>query len=239
MIREKKTCLKQGSDFHFYEEIDPQRISERVVDLYCKAVETYGIENVIYLVPQRKGPTGFEEMNRKIQEYVNPKIGSEEIKSFDYTYRIGDMVMHLKNEMQVSNGDVGRIVHIGSDKMGTFMDVLYFGDTTVRYYHQDLNKVTLAYAISIHKSQGTEIPYVIMSLSHTQPVPLRTRNLLYTGITRAKQEIALVGDAVSIKNCILKDGNKRVTFLAEQLHQYHQKIVNSLQERNPFIEAAS
>lgn len=239
LIKEKKTCLKTGKDFHFYEELNPVKIAERVVALYCEAVDQYGKENVIYLVPQRKGLTGFEEMNRRIQDYINPKMDSEEMKSFEYSYRAGDMVMHLVNENEVSNGDVGRVIKIAKDKNGSYMDVLYFSDTTIRYYRPDLDKITLAYAISIHKSQGTEVPYVIMSLSNTQPLPLRTRNLLYTGITRAKKEIALVGDALSVKNCILKDGNKRITALGEILHQVHQKEVLALQERNPFEHVAS
>lgn len=239
LIKEKKTCLKTGKDFHFYEELNPVKIVERVVALYCEAVDQYGKENVIYLVPQRKGLTGFEEMNRRIQDYINPKMDSEEMKSFEYSYRAGDMVMHLVNENEVSNGDVGRVIKIAKDKNGSYMDVLYFSDTTIRYYRPDLDKITLAYAISIHKSQGTEVPYVIMSLSNTQPLPLRTRNLLYTGITRAKKEIALVGDALSVKNCILKDGNKRITALGEILHQVHQKEVLALQERNPFEHVAN
>ena len=219
--------------------MNPVKIAERVVALYCEAVDQYGKENVIYLVPQRKGLTGFEEMNRRIQDYINPKMDSEEMKSFEYSYRAGDMVMHLVNENEVSNGDVGRVIKIAKDKNGSYMDVLYFSDTTIRYYRPDLDKITLAYAISIHKSQGTEVPYVIMSLSNTQPLPLRTRNLLYTGITRAKKEIALVGDALSVKNCILKDGNKRITALGEILHQVHQKEVLALQERNPFEHVAN
>ncbi|MET3574687.1 ATP-dependent RecD-like DNA helicase [Bhargavaea ullalensis] len=157
------------------------------------------IQEVQVLAPMYKGPAGIDSLNRMIQEMVNPAAdGRKETVFGDVTYRIGDKVLQLVNqpESNVFNGDIGEVIAILKAKETVDKKellVVSFDGLEVTYERKDLNQLTLAYCISIHKSQGSEFGTVIMPVVRMYHRMLR-RNLLYTGLTRAKNFLILLGE---------------------------------------------
>ncbi|RNF40977.1 ATP-dependent RecD-like DNA helicase [Planococcus salinus] len=160
----------------------------------------HSIKDIQVLAPMYKGPAGIDALNRLIQEMVNPNPDGtrKELVFGDITYRIGDKILQLVNqpESNVFNGDMGEIVAIMKAKETVEKQdllVASFDGIEVEYQRSDLNQLTLAYCCSIHKSQGSEFPTVIMPVVRSYMKMLR-RNLLYTGITRSKDFLILCGD---------------------------------------------
>ena len=149
-----------------------------------------------------------------LQEQLNPKKNQDELKYSSQTFRVGDKVMHIRNNYQknVFNGDIGFIQDINNEKL----TVDYF-DHIVTYEKNELNELTLAYASSVHKSQGSEYKVVIIPLSTSHYIMLQ-RNLLYTAITRAKQKVIIIGSKKALMTAIQSNRTqKRYTLLAERL----------------------
>lgn len=185
--------------------------------------------DVQILCPMKKGKLGTIELNRIIQHTVNPPEPSKnEIKKGDTIFREGDKVMHIKNDYALSwksdtdegegvfNGETGFISKI--DKENEVMTVELDDYRIVEYDFEDLSELMLAYAITIHKSQGSEFPAVIIPVVKSGVPQLYNKNLLYTAVTRAKTSLALIGTEETVRRMIKnKSAEKRNTSLKERL----------------------
>lgn len=201
---------KKDSDFYFMREINTKDIVELIVELYKDRLPSkYGLnpmKDIQVLSPMKKGDAGVIELNRKIQAAVNPPSKLKKEKTFGkYTFRVGDKVMQVKNNYQtewkltdnnsvtgegIYNGDIGIILFI--DETEQELHVQFDDEKEVVYSFSQLDELILAYATTVHKSQGSEFPVIIMPMVWGPPM-LLTRNLFYTAITRAKQLVVLVG----------------------------------------------
>lgn len=208
---------KQYSDFVFYELDDDTSITQKILDLCTKDLPHEGfdvLKDVQVLSPMHRFLCGVENLNLMLQEQLNPKKNQDELKYSSQTFRVGDKVMHIRNNYQknVFNGDIGFIQDINNEKL----TVDYF-DHIVTYEKNELNELTLAYASSVHKSQGSEYKVVIIPLSTSHYIMLQ-RNLLYTAITRAKQKVIIIGSKKALMTAIQSNRTqKRYTLLAERL----------------------
>lgn len=208
---------KQYSDFVFYELNDDTSITKKILDLCTKDLPHEGfdvLKDVQILSPMHRFLCGVENLNLMLQEQLNPKKNQDELKYSSQTFRVGDKVMHIRNNYQknVFNGDIGFIQDVNNEKL----TVDYF-DHIVTYEKNELNELTLAYASSVHKSQGSEYKVVIIPLSTSHYIMLQ-RNLLYTAITRAKQKVIIIGSKKALMTAIQSNRTqKRYTLLAERL----------------------
>lgn len=208
---------KQYSDFVFYELNVDTSITQKILDLCTKDLPHEGfdvLKDVQILSPMHRFLCGVENLNLMLQEQLNPKKNQDELKYSSQTFRVGDKVMHIRNNYQknVFNGDIGFIQDINNEKL----TVDYF-DHIVTYEKNELNELTLAYASSVHKSQGSEYKVVIIPLSTSHYIMLQ-RNLLYTAITRAKQKVIIIGSKKALMTAIQSNRTqKRYTLLAERL----------------------
>ena len=208
---------KQYSDFVFYELNDDTSITQKILDLCTKDLPHEGfdvLKDVQILSPMHRFLCGVKNLNLMLQEQLNPKKNQDELKYSSQTFRVGDKVMHIRNNYQknVFNGDIGFIQDVNNEKL----TVDYF-DHIVTYEKNELNELTLAYASSVHKSQGSEYKVVIIPLSTSHYIMLQ-RNLLYTAITRAKQKVIIIGSKKALMTAIQSNRTqKRYTLLAERL----------------------
>ncbi|HLL21846.1 MAG TPA: ATP-binding domain-containing protein [Kofleriaceae bacterium] len=168
------------------------------------------------LAPMHRGDLGTAALNKALQERLNPKGSAPELVRGDRTYRRGDKVMQLKNDYDktVFNGDIGSILAI--DVEGGTMRVDFDG-RIASYERNELDQLAHAYAVSIHKSQGSEYAAVVIPLA-TQHFMMLQRSLLYTAVTRGKRLVVIVGSrravALAVKNA---DAKRRHTWLAERV----------------------
>lgn len=186
----------------------------------------YTAKDIQVLAPMYRGPAGIDRLNVLLQEIFNPNPSGtrKEISFGDVKYRIGDKVLQLVNqpESNVFNGDIGEIVSIIFAKENTEKQDLVtvsFEGNEVTYTKQDLNQITHAYCCSIHKSQGSEFPIVIIPVVKSYYRMLR-RNLIYTAVTRSKQFLILCGEAEALRIGIERaDDQARNTALSEKLRE--------------------
>ena len=159
------------------------------------------ITDVQVLCPMNRGGLGARALNVELQKALNPPIDDILVERFGYTYRVGDKVMQTDNDYdkEVFNGDLGYVRRIDPDVQELTIE---FDGRAVEYQFGELDQVALAYAVSIHKSQGSEYPAVVI------PMMLR-RNLLYTGITRGKKLVVLVGQKQAIGMAVKGKVEKR------------------------------
>ena len=191
-------------DFYFIEEEDPQLAAQKIINLCTVRLPSKykidPVDDIQVLSPMYKGEVGADNLNYSLREALNSK--GKEIKYGNYSFRINDKVMQIKNnyDKEVFNGDIGRINHINVEDH--ILEVNFYG-RKVGYDFSELNELVLAYAITVHKSQGSEYQIVIIPVM-TQHYLLLQRNLLYTGITRAKNMVILIGTKkalwIAIKN---------------------------------------
>lgn len=183
----------------------------------------HDIRDIQVLAPMYRGPAGIDGLNKMIQEMVNPPSPKrKEVQFGDVVYRIGDKVLQLVNqpESNVFNGDMGEVISI--IKANETVDkkemlIVSYDGIEVEYERKDLNQITLSYCCSIHKSQGSEFPIVIMPVVRSHRKMLK-RNLLYTGITRAQKFLILCGEREEFKAGIQRaDELERMTTLQERL----------------------
>ena len=206
------------TDFYFIEEGRPEAVVDTIVRLCTKEIPNrfslHPKEQIQVLTPMHKGVVGTLNLNRILQRHLNPQ--PEKIKFLEGSFRLGDKVMHLRNNYQkeVFNGDIGTIVEVDIDAEEILVD--YYGKQ-VSYDHTELDDLTLAYAISIHKSQGSEYPAVIVPIL-TQHFALLQRNLLYTAVTRGKQLVVLIGTTKALAIALGNDKpRKRQSGLAARM----------------------
>lgn len=213
--------VKEGSDFKIIQSASPEEAQERMIEAYMENVSKYGIQSVYCLCPCKERAAGVKNMNEVLQKRLNPlKPGDKEFKALGVSYRIGDPVMHLKNSMEVSNGDIGYVTNIYTADGEKTLVVTYFGDTEVEYTMDEAEDMTLAYAFTVHKAQGSENKIVITFLSKTLGKNMLKRNLLNTSITRGSQLVLLhlTNDTALDEAIDNNDAEKRLTGL-----QYHLK----------------
>ena len=205
------------ADFYFIQEGDPERVVELVEELCATRLPSYRgwdrRNDIQVLAPMYRGETGALNLNQRLQQRLNPHGQAHSHRGAEF--RVGDKVMQVKNNYDkgVFNGDIGTIERLDAEKQ-----VLYVRfDYTLEYDQVDLDQLTLAYAISIHRAQGSEFPVVVLPLT-TQHYVMLQRNLLYTAITRAKQMIVIVGTPKALKLAIANDKvAQRYTTLKQRL----------------------
>ncbi|ANB61167.1 SF1B family DNA helicase RecD2 [Anoxybacteroides amylolyticum] len=185
----------------------------------------YSVKDIQVLAPMYRGPAGIDRLNEALQELFNPKTEKKrELSVGDTVYRIGDKVLQLVNqpEQNVFNGDIGEVVAIFYAKENVEeqdLVVVSFDGNEVTYTRQDLTQITHAYCCSVHKSQGSEFPIVILPVVKSYYRMLR-RNLLYTAVTRSKKFLVLCGEEEAFKMGVARyDDSVRQTTLAEKLIQ--------------------
>lgn len=215
-------CNAPDSDFFFLNEVSKYNAPRKIVDLVIRRIPTgYGydcMKDIQVLCPSRKGETGTEHMNALLQERLNPPDSSKnEIKYKGYTLREGDRVMQIKNNYDVPwfktdesgtgvfNGDIGILTRI--DRAQDIINVR-FDDREAMYSVENANQLELAYAMTVHKSQGSEFTAVVMPTIGASP-KLCYRNLFYTALTRAKNLMILVGTEGSIRALVDNDKKSR------------------------------
>ena len=211
------------TDFYFIQREDPEKALDTILELVTKRIpRRFGfdpVNDIQVLTPMHKGLIGTGSLNNSLQNALNPDqggTGEEELIRGEKKYRVNDKVMQIKNnyDKNVFNGDIGQISGISIEDNEV---VINFDGRNIRYDFTDLDEIVHAYAISIHKSQGSEYPAVVIPIM-TQHFILLQRNLIYTGVTRGKELVVIVGTykamAIGIKN---DKTQKRYTHLAYRL----------------------
>lgn len=245
-VNEGKSFLKKddieeemNEDFFQIKETNQEKIQNQIISLCTGRLEKYGnydfFQNIQVITPTKKGILGTKTLNEKLQEALNPhKAGKAEKQSLGATYRPGDRIMQIKNNYDiywerdlgatnkeissgVFNGEIGTIEKI--DEQEKIVQVKFDDDKVVWYQFNELDQIEHSYAITIHKAQGSEYDVVIMAIPQTSPM-LLTRNLLYTGITRAKKLLIIIGGEKIIDFMIQNvDSKKRNTGLRYKMEQ--------------------
>ncbi|GAB4143751.1 MAG: ATP-dependent RecD-like DNA helicase [Planctomycetota bacterium] len=208
----------EGSDFYFVAARDPSHARELILELVTRRIPSrFGLDpirDVQVLCPMYRGETGADRLNSDMQDLLNPE--QIEVERGGRRYRVRDKVLQIRNDYdrEVFNGDMGRITHI--DRRGARLHVR-FPEREQEYAFEDLDQLVPAYAISVHRSQGSEYPAVVMPLTTDHFLMLK-RSLLYTAVTRGKRLVVLVGSkkalAMAVRN---HDETNRFTGLAERL----------------------
>ena len=196
------------SEFYFIEQYQPETVVKTIVELCSRKIpERFGLDpvrDIQVLTPMHKGTVGTIQLNQVLQEALNPAASS----GTGMPFRSGDKVMHLRNNYakEVFNGDIGVISEIEGVKRRVSVN---YDDRLVDYENEEVEELTLAYAISVHKSQGSEYPAVVIPLM-SQHYPLLQRNLLYTAITRGKKLVIIVGTRQALDTAVRNDkpGNR-------------------------------
>jgi len=196
---------EKDSDFFFIEREDPERIAETLLEVVKDRIpKRFGLDpirEVQVLTPMNRGSLGVRELNSRIQEAVNPvKPGQPMVERFGSQFRLGDKVIQTENDYDkaVFNGDIGQVTAIDMIEQELKVD---FEGRVVLFQFGELDSLALAYAITIHKSQGSEFPAVIIPLA-TQQFMLLQRNLVYTGVTRAKRLVVLIGQPKALSMAV-------------------------------------
>ena len=205
-------------DFYLLEQEDPEEVLRIVLELIQGRIpKRFGFDplnDIQVLTPMHRGTVGAENLNVELQSALNPR--SDEITRGGRTFRVNDKVMQIKNnyEKNIFNGDIGRITRINSESQQVF---IAFDNRSVVCEHSELDEIVLAYAISVHKSQGSEYPAVIIPIL-TQHYLLLQRNLIYTAITRARKLVVMVGTQKALSTAVRNDKTrKRYTSLRRRL----------------------
>lgn len=228
---------QRQKDFFFMHQEEQQAIVRTIVQL-CKErlpkyYKTTFMEGIQVLSPMKKGTCGIINLNNELQKILNPEAPDKKEKPFkDFVFRVGDKVMQIKNNYKMKwqsivdfekegegifNGDIGIIINIDSEEQ--IVEVVYDNEKLIRYDFAILDELELAYALTVHKSQGSEFPILVMPITFG-PKMLLTRNLLYTALTRAKQTVVLVGSEKYIYQMVENNHiTKRYSGLRERLEK--------------------
>ena len=222
-------------DFFFINEYNQEKVLENILSLSKDRLKKYGdydfFKNIQVITPSKKGLIGTRELNKYLQQELNPKEDGKKEKTFgNIVFRQGDRIMQIKNNYDiywekhneqfeygsgVFNGEFGTILDINEEEKQ--IQVLYDDNKNVWYPYQDIDQIEHAYAITVHKSQGSEFDVVILPISASAPM-LLTRNLLYTAITRAKKLLIVISSSSIINRMIQNyDSKKRNTGLEYKL----------------------
>ena len=213
-----KSFEQKLDDFYFIEQEDPESVLRILLELVKERIpRRFGfdpVNDIQVLSPMHKGIVGAGNLNRELQNVLNP--GEDGVIRGGQNFRVHDKVMQIKNnyDKEVFNGDIGRITRIDTENQEL---AISFDGRDIPYDYSDLDEIVLAYAVSIHKSQGSEYPAVIMPIL-TQHFVLLQRNLVYTAVTRGRKLVVMVGTmkalAIGVKN---DKTQKRYTYLKHRL----------------------
>ncbi len=237
---------EKNKDFYFLSQVNPLSSLETIIELNNKRLpdfyDYHPLKDIQVLTPMKKGDVGINSLNKKLQETLNPKsIFKAEKKIGDEILRVGDKVMQIKNNYNlewtkdiggikaekgqgVFNGDFGYIESI--DHEDNIVKVIFDDERVVEYGFNSLDELKLSYAITIHKSQGSEFPVVIIPV-HWGPPMLLTRNLIYTAITRARELVVLVGEERYLQMMIKNNRIvKRYSSLDRKIREYIEVFYN-------------
>jgi len=221
-ISSKKNDFKnQLQDYYFIEEPDQHKIVEKIMILNTERIpqrfKLDPMKEIQVLTPMHRGITGASQLNRNLQEKINPD--AKGIEHREQWFRVGDKIMQQQNdyEKQVFNGDLGRVVDCDQDSKELYVK---FDQSHIHYKSSELDQLTLAYAITVHKSQGSEYSAVIMPVT-THHYMMLQRNLLYTAITRGKQLVVLIGTSAAVRIAVDNQGTlNRYTGLLNQFSEF-------------------
>jgi exodeoxyribonuclease V alpha subunit len=209
---------RTDDDFYFIEQEDPEEVLRITLELIRERIpKRFGfdpVDDIQVLTPMHKGVVGAENLNVELQKALNP--GEEGITRGGMQFRVNEKVMQIRNnyDKEIFNGDIGRITRIDAINQEV---IITFDAAEVRYDYTELDEVVLAYAISVHKSQGSEYPAVILPIL-TQHYILLQRNLVYTAVTRGKELVVLVGTRKALAIAVNNDKTqKRYTYLRHRL----------------------
>jgi exodeoxyribonuclease V alpha subunit len=219
-------------DFFFIESSTPETIIEKMLTMITDRIPSkFGLDrlrDIQVLTPMNRSELGTQLLNARLQSVLNPKSNAAEVERFGRLYRVGDKVMQTQNNYtkDVFNGDVGVITNINDTEREVTIE--YDGKPLI-YDFEELDEITLSYAVTIHKSQGSEYPAVIIPL-HTQHWMMLRRNLLYTGVTRGKKLVVVIGSRSALEIAIQNaDTATRWTMLPERIRKAREKD-NAAQE---------
>lgn len=210
-----------GSEFEFVNFANENAAADFVAKTYAELTDNGDWRRVQVLSPMHKNPCGVQNLNKILQGYINPPSPNRAETSFPGgVFRVGDKVMQTKNnyEKDVFNGDIGRIIRIEGKSVVVAFPERPEGDY-VTYAQGETDDLALAYAMSVHKSQGSEYPVVILVMVPSHYIMLQ-RNLLYTAVTRAKERVIIVGSKNAVYTAVSNDKTKRrYSLLAERLQE--------------------
>ncbi|MFH1091110.1 MAG: ATP-dependent RecD-like DNA helicase [Pseudomonadota bacterium] len=205
-------------DFYFIERPDPEDALSAILDLVAERIPRrfgfHPVDEVQVLSPMHRGVVGAEHLNESLQKALNPR--QEGIQKGERRFHLGDKVMQVKNnyDKEVFNGDIGRITSLYPERQEL---VVSFDNRPVKYDFNDLDELVLAYAVSVHKAQGSEYPAVVMPVVSQHSILLQ-RNLIYTAVTRGKKLVVMVGSQKALETAVRTDKTKhRFTRLAARL----------------------
>lgn len=216
------TAPEELGDFYFIEVQEPEAIQDLIVKLVKERIPArFGFDpknDIQVLSPMNRSLLGARNLNQVLQEAMNPSTGGPEVQRFGWTFRIGDRVIQTENhyDKDVFNGDLGVVESINRVEQDM---VVNFEGRPVAYDFGELDELSLAYVLSIHKSQGSEFPCVVIPL-HTQHYRMLQRNLLYTAVTRGKRLAILVGTKKALGMTVRRqDTSQRHTALQRRLER--------------------
>lgn len=230
---EMPNIYDKSKDFFFIPMTNQQDVAQEIVSLCETRLKNYGnydvLKDIQVITPTKKGIDGTKELNKLLQEHLNKKDSEKSEKTYGQAiFRVGDKVMHIKNNYDIQwtkgdfegkgifNGDMGFIT--GYNQAEGIIEVTFDDDRIAKYTSNNIEELEHAYAITVHKSQGSEFDVVVMPIVNGPPM-LYTRNLLYTAITRAKKLLVIVGDEYQLKKMIDNvENKKRVTGLEYKLN---------------------
>jgi len=224
-VKKGDTQLLFNRYFKFFPCENEQEGADRIIEMFSRSKVQSMLDAIQILAPMRsRGATCINHLNRRLQGIVNPPAADKAESMVGETlFRVGDKVMQTKNTHSVSNGDIGYITQISpmiDDDKNSFSMIVQFDQGNVRYDYMSALELELATAITIHKSQGSEFPVVVIPIFSSMSFFLQ-RNLLYTAISRAKQQVVLIGQEKAIQLAIWKiDNTKRNTTLARLVEQF-------------------
>lgn len=234
-IKTGSTKLLYGSDFEFVPAKDGEAAAKEIYDIYRREAAAKGIENVQILSPYRKsGSASVNTMNPVVREIANPQSSMRpQVQHGARVFRTGDKVLQIRNKDEISNGDVGFITDAREDEdKGCFATVAFSGGRTVEYGEDHLDLLDLAYAMSVHKSQGSEYATVIIPVLYDFFVMLK-RDIYYTAITRAKQRVILVGQKQALFKAIHTLSDQRRTRLSARIKLAVKERMAAIPEKPP------
>ena len=221
-----------ASDFHFLERETPEEIAATLENLVRNRIPARfqfdPIRDIQVLCPMNRGSLGVRELNQSLQRTLNPpRAGEASVEKFGWRFQSRDKVIQTENnyEKEVFNGDVGTIEQIDPIEHEV---AIRFEDRLVKYDYGELDEISLAYAVTVHKSQGSEFPAVVIPVA-TQQYMLLQRNLIYTGITRGKELVVVIGQRRALRMAISNNRTqRRYSGLLEALQQ--RKMLTSRKE---------
>ena len=220
-IRHGVSDLEFGDDFQFWPSAEETQSAQYLMWFYKREVDRYGVDNVALLTPfRKKSKTGVYSLNAALHDTINPASPEkDEIETGQRVLRVGDKVMQMKNRDFASNGDIGYICTSKRDSDGILVEVDFGDDRVVAYEDaESLRQVELAYAATIHKSQGSEYDAVLINIQNMHGKMLN-RALIYTAETRAKKQVIIVGDWEAVVRAIqTADTKRRNTMLAVRIN---------------------